>query len=189
VEYLTAVLISAVIAATTLQLLVALLALYNGLDLSLARTLEIPPVWLSPNILAAVLALHASDFVTKGWSRVYVYGSLALFLFGQGVGERIGPWLGERLSRLSATLMGRGWTDLGTSFFRLINWLNGDGVGAISALFGTIFWPFRAIADAVIAGSFSATQALAPAVLLLYATILFLLAADLFATKDIDFTE
>jgi hypothetical protein len=43
--------------------------------------------------------------------------------------------------------------------------------------------------DAIIQGYFSAEQALAPAVLLLYATILFMLAADLFAAKDIELME
>jgi hypothetical protein len=43
--------------------------------------------------------------------------------------------------------------------------------------------------EAIIAGGFNTVQALAPAVLLLYATILFMLAADLFATKDIEFVE
>jgi len=38
-------------------------------------------------------------------------------------------------------------------------------------------------------GFFDTTQALAPAVILLYATILFMLAADFFASKDLDFTE
>lgn len=189
VEYLAAVLISAIVAATALQLVVALLALYNGPSMSIGRALEIPPVWLSPNILAAVLALHASDFVTKGWSRVYVYGILAIFLFGQSAGDNIAPWLGDRFSRLSSLLMSRGWEDMGASLFRVTNWLNGDGVQTISNLFSFIFWPFRAVVAAVSNGFFDPTQALAPAVILLYATILFLLAADLFATKDVDFTE
>jgi hypothetical protein len=65
-----------------LQGLVALLALYNGPGFSL-RLLELPPLWLALNVLAIVLALHASDFVTDGWSRVYVYGTLALLIISQ----------------------------------------------------------------------------------------------------------
>jgi hypothetical protein len=56
-------------------------------------------------------------------------------------------------------------------------------------VFSLLFWPFKAVADATIQGVFNPTQALAPAIILLYAAILFMLAADLFATKDLDFTE
>jgi hypothetical protein len=45
------------------------------------------------------------------------------------------------------------------------------------------------MSDAVFAGGFTPSQALAPAVLLLYGSILFLIAATLFAGKDLDFTE
>jgi len=69
------------------------------------------------------------------------------------------------------------------------NWLQNDGASSLSKLFSLPFWPFHAITDAVIAGSFNMVQALAPAVLLLYATLLVMLAADLFATKDLDLTE
>jgi hypothetical protein len=51
-----------------------------------------------------------------------------------------------------------------------------------------LHWPFRAIVDGVTV-SFDRTEALAPAFLLLYATILFLLAADFFATKDLHLIE
>jgi len=54
---------------------------------------------------------------------------------------------------------------------------------------GIIFWPFRAMTDAVFAGGFTPSQALAPAVLILYGAILFLVAATLFTSKDLDFLE
>lgn len=64
VEYLTAVLLATLIFSTALQLLLAVLALISGPDLTLAHIAEIPPIWIAPNVLAAVLAMHASDFVT-----------------------------------------------------------------------------------------------------------------------------
>ena len=71
----------------------------------------------------------------------------------------------------------------------LSSWLTTEGTETLQRVFGFIFWPFRAISEAIIGGSFNATQALAPAILILYATILFMLAADLFANKDVDFIE
>ena len=59
----------------------------------------------------------------------------------------------------------------------------------MSQFYDWLIWSFTAISDAVINGFFTAPQALAPAVILLYAAILFLLSADLFADKDLEFVE
>ncbi|MCA9972801.1 MAG: hypothetical protein KC425_21440 [Anaerolineales bacterium] len=189
VEMLTAVLLSALLAAGLLQLLVAALALLRGPSLLDGRFLEIPPVWIAVNVLSAVLAMHASDFVASGWSRVVVFGLLAVFLFGQGNSGSLGPWLANQLSRLSVTFLTQGWTGLAGTLNRLVNWLGAADGGRLGNLLGFVFWPFRAVSDAVITGYFDTNQALAPAVMLLYATILFMLAADLFANKDLDFIE
>jgi hypothetical protein len=190
VEYLTAVLSAALIFAFSLQLLVALLALLrNGPSLPLMRALEIPPIWLSVNILAAVMALHASDLVTAGWSRVYVYGTLAFFLFTQGNYEAISNWLSGRFNALSGYFMRQDWLAFSQSVQRMANWFSREGTDFLGRVTGLIFWPFQALGDAVTTGYFTSTQALAPAVLLLYATILFMLAADMFATKDLHLTE
>ncbi|MBK8985913.1 MAG: hypothetical protein IPM39_07495 [Chloroflexi bacterium] len=191
VEYLTAVLLSALLFATTLQVLVALLALLRGPDLSWGQILLIPPVWLALNVLTAVLALHASDFSATGWSRVYLFGFIAIFLFGQSLDSRSGlnTWIILRLNDLSRSLMGAGQLTWATPLNNLAGWLQQDGVGRLQQFFSLPFWPFRAIADAVVVGSFNTSQALAPAVLLLYATLLIMLAADLFANKDLDLTE
>jgi hypothetical protein len=189
VEYLTAVLFSAFIATTLLQLLVALLALFEGPDMTLLLALDIPPVWIAVNVLAAVLALHASDFATAGWSRVYIFGILAVFLFGQNINESVTSWLAERVGRLSSFFLSRDMIALGDVINTFIAWLTRDGTETLQQLFGFIFWPFRAISDAIFQGFFNPIQALAPAILMLYATILFMLAADLFANKDVDFTE
>jgi hypothetical protein len=190
IEYLTAVLGTALIFATSLQLLVALLALLrNGPTLSLLRAVEIPPIWLSLNILAAVMALHASDLVTAGWSRVYVYGTLAFFLFSQSNYEAVSNWLGGRFNTLSGFFLRQGWLTVSQYVQEMANWFSREGTDFLGRLVGFIFWPFQALSDAVVAGYFTRTQALAPAVLILYATILFMLAADVFATKDLHLTE
>lgn len=190
VEYLTAVLISALFAAGVLQLLVATLAAArNGPDFSTERILAIPPLWIAINILTAVLALHASDLVTAGWSRVQVYGVIAILLFGQEInGDLIGR-LSDAANSIATRLLMRGLDDLAMPFTNLSGWLADRGATGLGQIFGFVFWPFRAIADATIAGFFDRAQALAPAILLLYATILFMLAADLFATKDLFLTE
>lgn len=191
VEYLTAVLFASLIFATTLQILLAVLALFRGPDLSWSQALLIPPIWLALNALAAVLALHASDFVASGWSRVYLFGLIAIFLFGQSFNAKssLNTWFILRLNDVSRSLIGAGWLVVVTPINNLSNWLQQDGTSSLSAFFGLPFWPFHAITDAVVVGSFNTSQALAPAVLLLYATLLVMLAADIFANKDLDLTE
>ncbi|MCB8984151.1 MAG: hypothetical protein H6659_10015 [Ardenticatenaceae bacterium] len=191
VEYLTAVLLSSILFATTLQLLLALLALFRGPDLSFSQVLFIPPIWLALNTLTAVLALHATDFVAAGWSRVYLFGLIALFLFGQSLNDKnsLNTWIILRINDLSRSLAGAGWIVVVTPLNNLARWLQQDGPGALGNFFSLPFWPFHAIANAVIGGSFDTSQALAPAVLLLYATLLIMLAADIFANKDLDLTE
>jgi hypothetical protein len=189
VEHLTAVLCASLLFSLLLQFFVALLATYNGPSLLTARLLEIPPVWLAVDILAAVLALHASDLVAAGWSRVYVFTLLAVFLFGQGLERGTASWLSARLADASRWFIGHDlvvFSDLASSFAR---WLSGSGSSTLDSLFSLPFWPIQAIAEAVQSGSFAPGQALAPAILLLYATILFMLAADLFANKDLFLTE
>ncbi len=188
VEYLTAVLLAVLFITLLLQGLLALLAMYRGPGLTL-RLLELPPLWLALNMLAIVLALHASDFVTDGWSRVYVYGVLALLLISQNSGPLMSQWVAGRLGVFSRYLIRQEMVGIGNQISQLANWIQGSGTEGITAVLGIVFWPFQAILEAIIAGSFNTVQALAPAVLLLYATILFMLAADLFATKDTQFVE
>ncbi len=189
VEFLAAVLFTAMIFAAALQLLVAGLALINGPSLVMNSLMVIPPVWFAVNSIAAVLALHASDFVTVNWSRVYIFGVLAVFLFGQNAREPVGTWLSNRLIGLSRSVMNSGQIDLGSSLSELAMRISENNSELLGNAFGLVFWPFRAMADAVVARSFGPAQALAPAIVLLYSTILFMLAADLFGSKDLDFLE
>jgi hypothetical protein len=188
VEYLTAVLLATLFITLLLQGLVALLALYRGPGFSL-RLLELPPLWLSLNVLAIVLAFHASDLVTDGWSRVYVYGTLALLIVSQNSSGLISQWIGSQLGIFSRYLIRQNMLPAGNQVAQIANWIQDGSSGGLASLLGIAFWPFQAILDAIVSGGFNLVQALAPAVLLLYATILFMLAADLFATKDLEFVE
>lgn len=190
VEYMTAVMLTAFIFALAIQFLVAVIALiFNGPDIGLRQLIEIPPLWIAANLLFGVLALHASDLVTSGWSRVYVFGVLAFLLYGRGSSGTIVGWLADIFSKVGNDMLSRGWTELGSSLFQFSGWLNQTAADLLQNILGLVFWPFNAIADATIGGSFSQTQSLAPAIILLYATILFLLAADFLATKDLYLTE
>jgi hypothetical protein len=189
IEYLTAVLLSAVLAATLLQLLVALLAMFRGPGLVWGRLLEIPPLWLATNVFAAALALHASDFVAVGWSRVVLFGLLGVLLIGKSFDDSLNAGLAMRMMNWGTAFNNQGWQVFGDWLRDAGMWLNGREVGILAQVYGWIIWPFTAISDGVITGFFTAPQALAPAIILLYATILFLLSADLFADKDLEFVE
>lgn len=184
VEFVTAVLLATLLITGGLQLLLALLALINGPALSVWLLLSIPPVWISLIVLATVLGLHASDLVTAGWSRVVVFGLIALFLFGQNMHNNT---LRSAIARLNHASVGQSWTAVSDTLSNYAITLEGDG--GIGHLFGLLFWPFRAIAEASVNGYFTSSQAWAPAILMLYATVLFVFAADLFANKDLLFAE
>jgi hypothetical protein len=190
IEYLSAVLITSILFATILQVLVALLALLaNGPDLRLIDLLTIPPLWIAGNILFAVLALHATDLVTAGWSRVYVFAVLGLLLYLQSGMNVLGGWLSTLSNRIGGTLLARGMDSLASIFFDISLWFSGEEPTILVKILDLIFWPFTAITEASIRGSFTPLQALAPAVLLLYACLLFLLASRFFANKDLFFVE
>ncbi len=189
VEYLVAVILSALLLGFVMQLLVAGLALIRGPELTVGRVLAIPPMWLSVNLLAALLAAHASDLVTAGWSRVILFGSLAVVLILNSAAASPESWFSDRLNDL-AELLARvnlmWFSDLAVS---AASWANDSPLSGLVRIASIIFWPFRAMADAVFSGQFTPSQALAPAVLLLYGSILFLVAATLFSGKDLEFIE
>lgn len=190
VEYITAVLLATLLAGFVLQLTLAAVALVrNDPVLSLRQAAEIPPLWISLNILFAVIALHASDFVAAGWSRVWLFGILAVMLLGRDNSATIMLWLSDRAQQAGAWAYQRGSADEGQVFQGIANWLSVDGVNPVQNFFGFLFWPFQAIIEGTIAGAFNRIQAFGPAILLLYATILFMLAADIFAMKDLYLTE
>jgi hypothetical protein len=189
VEYLVAVLLAALIAGGLLQLLIAGLALVRGPQLTTAGLLSLGPIWLGINILAAVLALHATDLVASGWSRVIIYGLLAILLILNSVGQSSESWFADRLVDLATVFANMNLVFFADLLDSLAGVFHGNGLGFASTAAGTVFWPFRSISDAVFNGALTPSQALAPAVLVLYGTILFLIAANLFASKDLEFSE
>lgn len=189
IEHLSATLLTSISYVLFLQLLLAALATFRGPSLSIARILEIPPVWIAVDLLSIVLALHASDMVTSGWSRVYVYGLLAVLLFGRELDTAAAGWISNRILDVGGAFFRLEWTALGNASNTLARWLAGEGGQMLGQLFDAVFWPLRAMVEAVVAGFFTPLQALAPAMVVLYATALFLLAADLYARKDLFLTE
>ncbi len=189
VEYLTAVFLSAFLISLLREGGTAVLALYNGPDPTIGQWMQLPPVWISLNIFAIVLALHASDLVTDGWSRIYFYGTIAILLFINGTGDSTYTWLSQKLTGLAYTFSNNGMGGLSGTVNYLAAWIN-DSVGGILQKFASlVFWPFTAITQAIAANHFTSTQALAPAVLLIYAAVFYLLATDLWAKKDVEFVE
>ena len=191
VEYLAAVLLGTLILVFAIQFLLTLVILLQpiGPDMSLSGLLNIPPVWIAVDIFAVVLALHASDFVMSGWSRVYVFGILTVLLFSQSIDARGTRWIVNRLNGIANYASSQQLTGVSQAFRNAANWVTNNGIDFLAQTVGFIFWPFRAVAQATRNGFFDRAQALAPAILLLYATILFMLAADLFATKDMTLSE
>lgn len=190
VEYLVVVLLSSMFLGLLLQLLVAGLALIRGPEITIARVQSIPPMWISINLLAAILAVHATDLVTAGWSRVVIFGLLAIALVLNSASSSTSEsWFSDQLNGISE-LFAR----INLMWFADITadaaaWAYTSPLSLVANAASVIFWPFRAMTDAVFAGGFTPSQALAPAVLVLYGAILFLIAATLFAGKDLEFLE
>jgi hypothetical protein len=176
-EYLAAALISGFVCATALQILVALLATFHGPAFTLGRVAQLPMVWLPINLLGVLMALHTSDLVSNGWSRVCLYGGLLIFYLGQRVNETTTAGLAARLD------------GLGHAFNLLSRWLASAEASSIAQIFGIPFWPFGALTNAVRADTFQPSLILAPMVLVLYGVILWRLAAKLFVGKDLQLTE
>ena len=190
VEYLTSSFLAAFIYSTILQGIVAVLALLiNGPNVSLSNLLVVPPLWIAVKVLFITLALHATDLVAAGWSRVYIFGILAILLYLQSLINPIFEWLGGILARISELLLNLGLAGISVVIGDISDWLLESGAEILSSLLSLLFWPFGAIAEATTTGSFNNLQALAPAILVLYATVLFLLAADFFANKDLYLAE
>jgi hypothetical protein len=189
VEYITAVFNAALLFSLLLQFVVAGLALIRGPDMSLGKLLEAPPIWIALDLLVTIMALHASDLVAAGWSRVVIYGTLAILLIGQSFIGRINELLLTLMSNLTAFFYAQQFDTVAELIGRVTSWLSGAGESFLRSLLSIVFWPFQAIGQATINGYFTPMQSLAPAVLILYASILFLIAADLFASKDLEMIE
>lgn len=190
VEYLTAVISASLLYVALVEGVLAILSLaINGPSIDFIQALVILPLWVSADLLFVALALHATDLVTLGWSRVYVFGILGLLLYMQSGTDLVRTWLSELFNGLGSSLLSANLNSLAAVAFDISGWFSTSGISFLDGLFGFIFWPFRAITTATISGSFSFSQALAPAILILYATCLFILASRFFAKKDLFLTE
>jgi hypothetical protein len=190
IEYLTSVLLASSIFSVLVQLLIGTAALViNGPAFTLVELLTVPLVWIAGNVLFITLALHATDLVTREWSRVYVFATIGLFLYLNTELDLISGWLSSLLNSLGRTLMSAGLTEFGSLLFDTASWLSQENPTILDRIVALIFWPFDAISDAYISGGFTLLQALAPAILLIYATGLFILASSFFARKDLFLTE
>lgn len=190
IEYLASVMFSALLFAFTIELVIAFLAtVINGPNVSLQLVLVMVPVWFVVDLLFVVLALHATDMVAHGWSRVYVFGVLGIILYLNNGNTLIREWLAGVFRDLGNSLLRRGVDGLSAIAYDISGWLTTTGSGVIDRISDLIFWPFSAITDGAINGSFTLSQSMAPAVLLLYSTLLFILAASFYAKKDLFMTE
>lgn len=190
VEYLTALLLSALLFVFVLQALLSLVIILQPGNAPWGPMLfNVPPLWIAVDVVAVVLALHATDFVMAGWSRVYIFGILCILLFSNSLDGRGARWIGDRLNGIAGWASRRQLLPLADMLRSAASWVIGSGIEFVSDTIGLVFWPFNAIASAVQIGFFDNVRAFAPGILLIYATILFLLAADLFANKDLHLVE
>ena len=190
VEYLVSVLLASLSFSTIIQIILTILALVVGKsELTLGQGIQIPPIWLALNIFAGILALHATDFSSKGWSRTYLFGGILLLLFSQGNTTTITSWVANRFLAMSTWFYQRDIAAVGEALQGGADWLFTTGNTWLTQFVAVVFWPFHALADAILAGGFTYRQALAPAAILLYATALFFFASDLLARKDLFLTE
>ena len=187
VEYLVAVFLASFVLGLLLQIvLMCVVLLFNEPMLTFGQALDIPPIWLSINILVILLAMHASDFVARGWSRVWIFGGIAFLLI---LGEYYDWFVGriaEMMRNVAQSLSNPNTTQ---DLHGAANWLDGLENNWADLLSSMVSWPFEATIEAVLQGHFTAGQAFGPAVMLIYATALFLIAADLFASKDLYLLE
>ena len=191
IEYMLAVVLSGLLFTLLIQFILGVVVLAQplGPDISMARLLEIPPLWISADLLAAVFALHASDLVNKGWSRTIVFGILMFLLFSQSIDGQGVSWVVNWLNGVAMNFTRQNSQQLANSFQQMATWFSANGYHFLRETVGFPFWPLRSISDAVLAGAFDNAQALSPAILILYATILFMLAADWLGTKDLQLLE
>ena len=104
------------------------------------------------------------DLVTTGWSRVFLYSLLALFLFGRSLEGGPTSWAAQRAMAAAGWFLGHNLLGFSDLFMGIGRWLSSAGNSVVDQLFGLPFWPFEAMTDAIRSGAFTSAQALAPAI-------------------------
>jgi hypothetical protein len=190
VEYLTSVLLASIVFSSIVLLALAIVALLvNGPIFNAQLIILIPPLWFSGILMFSTLALHASDLVAWNWSRVYVFGIIALLIYLREGLRIIGNALANLFDELGIRFSNQGWDALASMANSLGNLVSETVPQILERSVDVVFWPFNAIANALINSQFSEMQAIAPVILILYASILFLLAANVFSSKDLILSE
>lgn len=186
VFFLVAALIAVLLFVGLLQVILAAVAFIQptGTEWIAGRWWEMPAVWLSLNLFAIMLAFHATDLVHSGWSRVLIFGLLTLLLFSQSMDVRSARWFSGRFSDFATFLSQRDMIRVSGWMRETAAWFNEKSLDVMEQI-GVVFWPFRAISESVQNGAFNEATMLAPLILLLYAGILFILAADFLNHKDL----
>ena len=166
---LTAIVVTAVLAAGLLELAVALLSLprlVGGLTVDLV--MDVIPVWFSWLTLGATLGLQMSELVRRGWSRTLTYAILAFILFT----------LNQQQSGVPVGLADR---------FNWIPSLMPDPARwewAIRVV-DIIVWPVSAATRIARSTPYTPLESISPALSLLVGTAILGLAAALFSRKDL----
>lgn len=171
--FLAGVALTAIAVSGLLQAGIAVASLLQ-LDspLTAAMVLDLVPVWAGWLVLGATLGLHMSELVRRGWSRTVVYAMLAFILFV----------LNQRQSGVPVELADR------------FNWIPNVLPDPArwewaTRLVDSLLWPVQATVLVATSADYTVLEGLAPAVLLLVAALVFLLAVALFEHKDLILPE
>jgi hypothetical protein len=140
--------------------------------LTTGMVLDIVPVWAGWMVLGAAVGLHMSELVRRGWSRTVVYAILAFVLFVLNQTQSGVPVeLADRFNWVPSVIPDPARWEWAT---RLVD---------------SLLWPVKAAVRVASSGDYTVPDSLAPAVLLLVAAFVFLMAAALFERKDLIFPE
>lgn len=170
---LAALIISSVLISLVAELVVAAMSLPRLVSpFTVTAALEMLPVWISWLVLGAVLGIHMSELVRRGWSRTVIYGVLAfvLFVLNQQQGG-VPIELADQFSWVPSLMTDRakwGWA------FNLVE---------------VITWPVAASIKVARETPYTILDGLSPAVTVLASIALFGLASELFDGKDLILPE
>jgi hypothetical protein len=171
--FLAGVALTAVAISALLEAGIALASIPRlDTPLTAGMMLDVVPVWAGWLVLGAVLGLHMSELVRRGWSRTVIYALLAFILFV----------LNQRQTAVPTELAGR--------FNWIPNVLPDPARWAwATRLVDVILWPVTAGVRVARSADYTLVESLAPAVLLLVASFIFILAVALFERKDLILPE
>jgi hypothetical protein len=171
--FLAGVALTAVGISALLEGVIALASIPRlNAPITAGMALDVAPVWAGWLVLGAALGLHMSELVRRGWSRTVVYGLLAFVLFILNQNQTGVPVeLSHRFNWIPNVL-----PDLG-------RW------GWVTRLVDVILWPVAAAVKVARSADYTVVESLAPAVLLVVASFIFVLAVALFERKDLILPE